>query len=181
MKETSWRHQRTASVTIDRCSYCSERSSWSCTVHVCICSSVPDVSSGSRSVSPLGIPRRTSLQHQTPENLQSYEPQHNQINKVTFAPSKDSDLMRVDQPGHPLNLIRVFSPHEQTLGPLLPIECTAKTPRLIRVFTRHTGHFAGFVVWQLIWKYSNDPTFLDSHVWAESVDPGSTLFAILST
>ena len=46
-------------------------------------------------------------------------------------------------------------PHEETLGPQLPIEHTAKTdqtgwkPRLIRVFTRHKGHFVGFVMWWL--------------------------------
>ena len=33
-----------------------------------------------------------------------HEPQHDKINKLTFAPSDDSD-----QPGHPLSLTRVFA------------------------------------------------------------------------
>ena len=43
-------------------------------------------------------------------------------------------------------------PHEETLGPQLPIEYTVKTDqtgrmlRLIWVFARRTGHFVGFVV-----------------------------------
>ena len=39
------------------------------------------------------------------------------------APSEDSD-----QPGHPPSLISLRCPHEETLGPQLPIEHTAKTP-----------------------------------------------------
>ena len=46
--------------------------------------------------------------------------------------------------------------HEETLGPQLPIERTAKTdqtgwvPRLIRVFAGRTDHFVGFVMRRLI-------------------------------
>ena len=49
--------------------------------------------------------------------------------------------------------------HEDTLGPLLIIECTVKTdqtgrmPRLIWVFSGHPCHFVGFVVLQLILSY----------------------------
>ena len=50
-----------------------------------------------------------------------FEPSHDKINKMAFAPSKDSD-----QPGHPPSLISLRCPLEETLGPKLPIECTAK-------------------------------------------------------
>ena len=46
-------------------------------------------------------------------------------------------------------------PHEETLGPQLPIERTVKTDRtgqmrmLIRVFAWHTKHIVGFVVLRL--------------------------------
>ena len=42
------------------------------------------------------------------------------------APSEDSD-----RPGHLLSLISLYCPHEESLGPSLPIERTAKT--LIRL------------------------------------------------
>ena len=61
--------------------------------------------------------------------MQGNEPQHDKINKLTCAPSKDSD-----QTGHPPSLISLHCPHEETLGPKLSIERTAKTlirPRLI--------------------------------------------------
>ena len=60
---------------------------------------------------------------------------HDKTNKVTCAPSKDSD-----QPGLSHSLISLRCPHGETLGPKLPIECIAKTdqtgqvPRLIWVF-----------------------------------------------
>ena len=41
-------------------------------------------------------------------------------------------------------------PHEETLGPQLPIECTAKT--LIRVFAEHTDYFVSFVMRRLIFS-----------------------------
>ena len=54
-----------------------------------------------------------------------HEPPHDKINKMTCAPSEDSD-----KPGHPLSLISLRCPHDETLGPqlmLLPNERTAKT------------------------------------------------------
>ena len=51
------------------------------------------------------------------------QPQHDKINKMTCEPCEDSD-----QPGHPPSLISLHCPHEETLGPQLPIQCTAKTP-----------------------------------------------------
>ena len=43
----------------------------------------------------------------------SIEPLHDKTNKMTCAPSEDSD-----QPGHLPSLIRAFAcPHEETLGP----------------------------------------------------------------
>ena len=76
-----------------------------------------------------------------------YEPPHVKTNKMTFAPSEDSDQL-----GHPSSLISLCCPHEETLDPQLPIERTAKTdqtggmPRLIGVLAGHTCHFVGFVV-----------------------------------
>ena len=61
---------------------------------------------------------------------------------MTCAPSEDSD-----QPGHP---------HEESLGPDLHIERTAKTdqtgwmPRLIEFFAGRTVYFVGFDVLRLI-------------------------------
>ena len=63
---------------------------------------------------------------------------------MACAPSEDSD-----QPGY---LISLRCPHEETLGPELPIKGTGKTdqtgwmPRLILVFAGNTCHFVGFVV-----------------------------------
>ena len=60
------------------------------------------------------------------------EPQHDKTNKMTCAPSKDSD-----QPWHWPSLISLRCPHEEFLVPLLPTERTAEThqagqiPRLI--------------------------------------------------
>ena len=54
------------------------------------------------------------------------EPPHDKTNKTACAPSKDSD-----QPGHPPSLISLRCPHEESLGPKLPSECTVKT--LIRL------------------------------------------------
>ena len=46
-----------------------------------------------------------------------YEPPYDQTNKMTSAPSEDSD-----QPGHPSSLTRVFAVRiKKTLGPQLPI------------------------------------------------------------
>ena len=60
------------------------------------------------------------------------EPPHDKTNKMTCAPSEDSD-----QPGHPPSLISIRCPPKESLGPKLYIERTAKTdqtgrmPRLI--------------------------------------------------
>ena len=57
------------------------------------------------------------------------------INKMACASSEDSD-----QPLHPPSLISLRRPHEESVGPLLPIERTLKTdqtgrmPMLIRIF-----------------------------------------------
>ena len=55
-----------------------------------------------------------------------FEPPHDKNNKIACALSEDSD-----QPGHPPNLISLRCPHEELLGPYLPIKRTAKT--LIRL------------------------------------------------
>ena len=55
-------------------------------------------------------------------------------------------------------------PHEESLGPQLPIKRTAKTdqtgrmPRLIRVFAWRTCHFVGFVMRRLTYfqSYQDD-------------------------
>ena len=59
-----------------------------------------------------------------------FELPHDKTNKITCAPSEDSD-----QPGL---IISLCCPHEETLGPYLPIEYTVM-PRLIRVFAGHTS------------------------------------------
>ena len=47
---------------------------------------------------------------------------HEIINKMTCAPSADSD-----QPGHLPSLINFHCLHVETLAPKQPTECTAKT------------------------------------------------------
>ena len=54
-----------------------------------------------------------------------YEPVHDKTNKMSFAPSEDSD-----QPGHPPSLIRVFAARMKKPW-VLSIDCTVKT--LIRL------------------------------------------------
>ena len=54
------------------------------------------------------------------------EPAHEKTYKMACAPSEDSD-----QPGHPPSLTSLRCLHEDSLGPKLPHECTAKT--LIRL------------------------------------------------
>ena len=63
--------------------------------------------------------------------LALFEPPHDKNNKMTFAPSEDSD-----QPGHPPSLISLHCPHE-AMGPQLPIERTAKTDQ--------TGQMPGLI------------------------------------
>ena len=80
-----------------------------------------------------------------------FEPPHDKTNKVAFAPSEESD-----QPGHPPSLISLRCPHEESLGPLLPIESTAKT--LIRLggcpgwseFSLGARPFVGFIMRRVI-------------------------------
>ena len=73
------------------------------------------------------------------KTINIFEPPHDKTNKMACAPSSDSD-----QPGHLPSLISLRCPHEESLGPKLPIEHTAKTdqtgwmPRLIRVFAART-------------------------------------------
>ena len=57
-----------------------------------------------------------------------FEPPHDKTNKLACAPSEDSV-----QPGHPpmQSDQRLHCPHEETLGPQLPVKRTAKT--LIRL------------------------------------------------
>ena len=73
-----------------------------------------------------------------------FEPLLDKNNKMTFALSKDSDLS-----GHPPSLINLRCPHEESLGPWLPIEDTTKTlirlvgwpGRLIWVIAGCTSYF----------------------------------------
>ena len=60
------------------------------------------------------------------DRYESFEPLHDKTNKMACAPSEYSD-----QPGHPPSLISLRCPHEESLGPYLPIERTVKT--LIRL------------------------------------------------
>ena len=69
---------------------------------------------------------------------------------MACAPSEDSD-----QPGHPCSF---RCPHEESLGPYLPIERTVEDsdqtgpmPRLIWVFTGHKDHFVGLGMRRLIY------------------------------
>ena len=67
------------------------------------------------------------------------EPLYDKTNKMTCAPSEDSD-----QPGHPPSLNGLRCPHEESLDPELPIKGIAKTDQ-----TGRTGHFVGFVILRL--------------------------------
>ena len=66
--------------------------------------------------------------------------EHYKTNKITCAPSDDSD-----QAGH----------SHWALGPKLPVECTVKTDQTVRtrmliwVFVGRSGHFVGFVMLRL--------------------------------
>ena len=55
-----------------------------------------------------------------------FEPPHDKTNAMACGPSEDSD-----QPGHPFGLVSLRCSHEESLGPWLPTERTAKT--LIRL------------------------------------------------
>ena len=90
-----------------------------------------------------------------PQKNKIIEPPHDKTNKMTWAPSNDSE-----QPEHPLSLTRVCCPHEEKLGPYLPIDRTVKT--LIRLggcpgwseSSLCARRFVGFVVRRLIFPYS---------------------------
>ena len=56
------------------------------------------------------------------DQFQTFEPLHDKTIKMTYAPGEDSD-----QPGQPPSLINFRCPHEESLGPKLPTERTAKT------------------------------------------------------
>ena len=77
---------------------------------------------------------RSSISHL----VQTYEPEHYKSNKMTCAPSEDSD-----QPGHLPSLIRVFAVCFMGSVGLRASSCRQGKlmPRLIRVFTGCTGHF----------------------------------------
>ena len=55
------------------------------------------------------------------QNLRKTEPRHDKTNKMSVCPAK------TDQPGHPPGLISLRCPREESLGPKLPTERTAKT------------------------------------------------------
>ena len=64
---------------------------------------------------------------------------------------------RLDQPGHPPSLIRVFAVHMRKAESLAIIRAhseasdqTGRMPRLICVFAGRKGHFVGFVMRRLI-------------------------------
>ena len=70
---------------------------------------------------------------------------HNITNKMTCAPSEDSD-----QPGHPPSLISLPCLHEADSE---DSDQTGRMPRLIWVFPGPTCHFVGFVMRRLIYMY----------------------------
>ena len=135
------------------------------------------------------------------KELPIYEPVHDKTNKMTSAPSEDSD-----QPGHPPRLISHCCLHEEQtvkqtvktdqIGLMSRLMWTAKTDQtgLILVFAGRTCHFIGFVVQQLNYERlfhfffsssqthfscdlidSNDLKFLDRQVWGSSVDQHPTV------
>ena len=75
------------------------------------------------------------------------ERQHNMTNKMTCAPSEDSD-----QPGHPPSLIRVIAVRMRKswiLEHTAKTDQTAQMRRLIRIFARRTFNFVSFIVLRL--------------------------------
>ena len=82
-------------------------------------------------------------------NFKRNEPPHDKTNKMTCAPSEDSE-----QPGHLPNLIRVFA--MRSMGSLGPKISSCEQRRLIRLgvcpgYSESSmgAHFAGFVVRRL--------------------------------
>ena len=64
---------------------------------------------------------RLILTEQVTPMLDQMSRLHDKTNKKTCAPSEDAD-----QPGHPPSLMSRRCPHEEALGPWLPIERTTK-------------------------------------------------------
>ena len=86
--------------------------------------------------------------HRTCKNHSTFEPPHNKTNKMTCAPSEDTD-----QPRHPPSLIRSLLSAWGSIGSLAThwahsedSDQTARMPRQIWVFAGHTCHFVGFVI-----------------------------------
>ena len=82
------------------------------------------------------------------------EPLHDKTNKITCAPSEDSDHL-----GHPHSVIRsslfakwVAKDPSFLLADSEDSDQTERMPRLIWVFAGRTGHFVGFVMLWLIFK-----------------------------
>ena len=81
----------------------------------------------------------------------SVEPVHDKTNKITCAPSKDSE-----QPGHTPRLIRVFAMLFWVAKDTMFLNADSedsdqvgRMPRLIWVFAVRIGDFAGFVMLRL--------------------------------
>ena len=70
------------------------------------------------------------------------EPQHDKTNKMTCAPSKDSD-----KPGHPPRVFTVFNVRMKKPWVLsYPYSDSVDAHRLVWVFAGYTCHFVGFVM-----------------------------------
>ena len=86
--------------------------------------------------------------------INPFEPERDKTNKMTCAPSEDSD-----QPGHPPSLSRVFDvcsmgsygPKVSSCGHSKDSDQTGRMPRMIWDFAGPTDHFVGFVVRRLIY------------------------------
>ena len=76
------------------------------------------------------------------ESLQdTYEPQHDITNEMTYAPSDDSV-----QPGHPLCALWLAKHPKFLQVDSEDFDLTGRMPRLIWVFAGSTGNLVGFVV-----------------------------------
>ena len=98
-----------------------------------------------------------------PSSLSLFEPQHDKINKMTYAPSEDSD-----RPGHLPSLIRVFAVGMKKAWVLSYQLSTqqrfwsdwADAQADLRLRWVHS-HFIGFIMWWLILFYVSDVAFSD--------------------
>ena len=85
-----------------------------------------------------------------------HKPQHDKTNKMTYAPSENSD-----QPGRPSSLIRVFACAQWVADPpflhadIEDYDHIGRMPRLIWVFAGRTCHFVGLVMLRLIYCHVN--------------------------